>query len=375
MLDRNAETGSRPESVVINLPGVDVEPAIVLARAAGCDLPITVCDYDISHEVRSELAANPDTPEVRASVPQLTTEQGRAFASATALLSLDLPLDLIEVSPHLRWVQLIGSGADLCVAAGLVGSDVQVTNAPGVSAEPIAEFVLARLLEHWKRLPEFAIAQTERDWQYQFGRRAAGRTVAIVGLGAIGGAVATLARALGMHTVGTRRSYRPGDRDARVDELRAPEDLRVLVEDVDAVVVCATGTPENENLISAAVLDAMPAHCFLVNVSRGLLVDETALVDALETGSIAGAALDVTREEPLPPDSPLWAVPNLRLSPHSSATMDGYFEAVFSIFVDNLVRYSSGQPLQHLVDLARRYPERGSRLAAGKPPHPGPSGE
>lgn len=336
--------------MLVNALGFDVDDVRgAVAHLDGVD--IVPWDYAFAPDVRSALASKPDDPDVRSRVPVPTDDERAALAAADAILGLDLPLGLPALAPGLRWVQVIGSGVDLCLPAGLPGSGVLVTNAAGVSAPAIAEFVIARLLEHWKLLREYAEAQERRHWEMRFGRRAAGRTIVVVGLGAIGGAVAGLARALGMRVVAVRRSCPPGASDERVDELHPAEQLRDVAGLGDAVVVCATGSPENESLISAEVFAAMRPDALFVNVSRGHLVDECALVRALEEGRIAAAALDVTRREPLPPDDPLWAVPNLRISPHSATTMDGYAAGFLELFRDNLERFVEGRPLRNVVHM------------------------
>lgn len=336
--------------VLVNALGIAVDDVRrAVAHLDGVD--IVPWGYAFAADVRSALAATPDDPGVRSRVPVPTDDQRAALATADAILGLDLPLDLPALAPGLRWVQLIGSGVDLCIPAGLPGSGVVVTNAAGVSAPGIAEFVIARLLEHWKLLREHAETQERRHWEMRFGRRVAGRTIVVVGLGAIGGAVAVLARALGMRVVAVRRSCPPGASDERVDEVHPADQLRDVVGLGDAVVLCATGSPENESLVSAEVFAAMRPDALFVNVSRGHLVDEDALVRALEEGRIAAAALDVTRREPLPADDPLWAVPNLRLSPHSATTMDGYAAGVVALFRDNLERFLEGRPLRNAVPM------------------------
>ena len=183
------------------------------------------------------------------------------------------------------------------------------------------------------------------------GRTLAGRTLGIVGLGAIGSAVARLARAFEMKTIATRRSAREGDASPLVDELRGPEGLPELLAVSDIVVLCAPASADTQDLIDAAALGQMKPGAVLVNVARGALIDETALVAALEAEKLSAAILDVTRQEPLPEGDPLWGAPNLYLSPHCSIPPDAYDARLLALFAENMRRYVSGEPLENEVDL------------------------
>jgi phosphoglycerate dehydrogenase-like enzyme len=285
---------------------------------------------------------------------ELTDDARAAWARAEATLALDLPGPISELAPKLQWVQAIGAGIDHLAEAGLPDA-VVVTNAAGVAAAPIAEFAMARLLQVWKRLPEIDAAQTESSWSTKFGRTVEGLTLGVIGLGAIGTAVADRARGFGMHVIGTRRTYTPGQLHEAVHELRGTGDLHDVLARCDAVVVAAPGTPETENLFDAAAFAAMKPGALFCNVGRGSLVDEPALIAALESGHLGAAILDVTREEPLPADDPLWAAPNIYLSPHCSAAQDRYTETLLALFADNLERYTSGERLRNVVDLEAGY--------------------
>jgi phosphoglycerate dehydrogenase-like enzyme len=316
-------------------------------RAVSPDLEVVVAPYVEDHGVRAARSQS-SLEELRARAPALTDEQRDAFARAEVLLALDLPVGLGTFAPALRWVQAIGAGTDHFRGAEL-RPDVVVTNAAGVAAVPIAEFVVGQLLAVWKRFDELADQQRRHVWEPAYGRHVSGLTLGLVGLGAIGTAVAERARALGMRVVAVRR--RPGvvDRPPPVDEVVGPERLHDVLARVDAVVVCAPATPETRDLFDAAAFAAMRPGAVFCNVARGSLVDEAALLDALRSGHLGAAVLDVTRQEPLPVDNPLWDAPNLRLSPHSAASLDHYVESVFDLFANNLGRYLRGQPLRNVV--------------------------
>jgi phosphoglycerate dehydrogenase-like enzyme len=285
---------------------------------------------------------------------ELTDERRAVWGDAEVVMALDLPKRMDELAPNLRWVQAIGAGIDHLHDAGL-SDNVIVTNAVGVAAVPIAEFVIARLLGVWKRFADLDELQREHKWRATFGRLFDTSTVGLVGLGAIGGAVAVRARALGAKTLGIRRSYQPGDPSPLTDELFGTDSLHAVLGRCDAVVLSAPATPDTENMFDAAAFAAMRPGAVFCNVARGSLVDEAALIEALERGHLGAAIIDVARAEPLPPDDPLWDAPNIHISPHSSASQDRYLETLFDLFADNLGRYVRGDDLRNVVDLSAGY--------------------
>jgi phosphoglycerate dehydrogenase-like enzyme len=285
---------------------------------------------------------------------ELTDDRRAVWGSAEVVMALDLPKGIDELSPNLRWVQAIGAGIDHLQETGLA-DHVVVTNAVGVAAVPIAEFVIARLLGVWKRFADLDELQRARTWRATFGRVFDGSTVGLVGLGAIGGAVAVRARALGARTIGIRRSYQPGDTSPLCDELYGTDSLHDVLSRCDAVVLSAPATPDTENMFDAAAFAAMQTGAVFCNVARGSLVDEGALIDALERSHLGAAIIDVARAEPLPPNDPLWDAPNIYISPHSSASQDRYLETLFDLFADNLGRYARGETLRNVVDLSVGY--------------------
>jgi phosphoglycerate dehydrogenase-like enzyme len=312
---------------------------------------VIACGYEEDGALR-HARTRQDVPEQARldALAALTNPQRDVMARAEVLFGFDVPFDLADAAPHLRWVQGIGSGYEHIWGAGLDRDGVTVTNAVGVSAAPMAEFVLGRILQVWKRFPEIEDRAREHAWKPAYGRMLAGSTVGIIGLGAIGAAVAERASALGMRVVASRRSWQPGMTAPHVDALYGPGDLHTLLGESDVVVLCAPSTAETRGLIDADALAAMRPGALFVNVGRGTMVDEPALIDALERGHLAAAALDVTSEEPLPPGNPLWDAPNVFISAHCSATSDGYVERVLAVFLDNLARYLAGAPLRNVVD-------------------------
>jgi phosphoglycerate dehydrogenase-like enzyme len=314
---------------------------------------VVACGYEEDGALRHARTRQDVADATRVDALAAITEAQRdAMTRAEVVFGFDVPFDLADSSPCLRWVQGIGSGYEHIWGAGLDRDGIDVTNAVGVSAAPMAEFVLGRILQLWKRFPEIEDLARQHVWGPKYGRMLAGSTVGIIGLGAIGTALAERARALGMRVVASRRSWQPGMTAPHVDTLYGPDDLHALLAESDAVVLCAPSTPETRGMIDVDALAAMPPGALFVNVGRGTMVDEPALIDALERGHLAAAVLDVTSEEPLPPDHPLWDAPNVFISAHCSATSDGYVDRVLAVFLDNLARYLAGEPLRNVVDAA-----------------------
>ena len=259
-------------------------------------------------------------------------------------------LDALDAAPHLRWAHLAWAGTDNPRFATMLRR-VRLSNSPGAAAEPIAHSVMAGLLSLARRFPLFAAQQRERRWQpLPIDRRPpdlSTQTLVVYGLGAIGGEVARLAQAFGLHVIGVRRSPRSAG-DA-VDELVHPGDFDAVLPRADWLVVAAPRTPQTEGAISAARLALLPPHAHLINIARGRIVDEPALIEALQSGALAGAYLDVVAQEPLDPASPLWDLPNVILTPHSSWAAQGNAERARLIFLENLECWLRGEPLPQAI--------------------------
>jgi phosphoglycerate dehydrogenase-like enzyme len=256
--------------------------------------------------------------------------------------------------PRLRWVHATSAGAgELVRAAGLAPEDLErvvVTTSSGVHAVPLAEFAVLGLLAIAKELPRLVAEQRDRAWPEvrQPLRELAGQTLFLVGLGEIGREVARLGKALGMHTVGFRRTQGPPPE--WVDEVHGPDRLTELAGRADAMVVSLPMTEQTAGLIDRATIRRLPPSCIFVNVGRGGVVDEPALVDALRDRRIAGAVLDVFATEPLPQDSPLWTLPTVLVTAHGAALSARENERIVELFVDNLRRHLDGRPLRNVVE-------------------------
>lgn len=335
-----------PVRVLLTYPEQPSEALLAPLRRASDRIELRVCGYQEPHANRSSRGRG----EGAAQAP-LEARFAEELAQAHAVLALDLPGDLGRRAPHLRWLQAAGAGIEHLLTLGL-DHQVSVTNAAGVAAVPIAEFALARILGVWKRTAELDALQRAHRWEATYGRQLAGCTLLIVGLGAIGSALADRAAALGMEVRGIRRNPRP---HPSCTEVAGPERFHQLLGQADAVVLSAPSTPETAEMFDRAAFAAMKSGAVFCNVARGTLVDEDALMEALGHGQLGAALLDVTRTEPLPADSPLWDLQNCYISPHSAPAPQRYTEDLYALFADNLERWMSEQPLRNLVDLHRGY--------------------
>jgi phosphoglycerate dehydrogenase-like enzyme len=260
--------------------------------------------------------------------------------------------EAVRVASGLRWVQATSAGAgEQLAAAGLNAEELgrlTVTTAAGVHAEPLAEWALFGLLAFTKGLPRLLADQRARRWGHYPVAELSGRTLLIVGLGQIGAEVARLAGAFGMRVVGLNR--RAAGDYPHVDVLAGIDTLPEWLPEADAIVISLPLTPQTKGLIDAAAIARIKPGATLVNVGRGAVLDEPALIEALRANRLAGAALDVVANEPLEPDSPLWELPNVLLSPHTAGLSLHENERIVSLFVENLRRYLVGEPLRNRVD-------------------------
>jgi D-2-hydroxyacid dehydrogenase (NADP+) len=263
--------------------------------------------------------------------------------------------DIREVAPNLKWIQLTSAGADRLLQSGIVGTSVIVTTASGLHATPIGEYVLTVMLMFAKGAPRFLRAQLRREWARFMPSELYGKTVGIIGLGNIGGEVARLSKAFGCRVLAIRRSAVQRASDEHADEVLPPSGLPYLLRESDYVVLATPLTAETRGMIAGPQLRMMKPTAVLVNIARGPVVVEADLVRALSEGWIAGAALDVFEREPLPPDSPLWDLENVILTPHISGGTEIYNQRAVAIFTDNIRRFLTGQPLRNVVDPSRGY--------------------
>ncbi len=250
-------------------------------------------------------------------------------------------------SATLRWLSVPNAGLDSPVFTAVLERGVRLTNAH-VTDIPISEYVLRSVLDVFQQAELWRDAQRRRAWDRHQFREVAGTTWLIIGLGTIGHAVAVRARAFGARVVGCRRSP-TGHEPA--DAIVSPSELRGALPSTDVVVLCLPSTADSPPLVDAAFLEAMAPGSVLVNIARGSLIDERALVAALDKGRPSAAILDVMQNEPLPDDSPLWTHPHVVLTPHNSAGGFDRYGRYDDLLVDNLARYASGEPLRNEITL------------------------
>ena len=292
-----------------------------------------------------------------------TDELATQLHDADVFCSYWVPNDWRTLAPQLRWFQCAGAGVDGLEGTGILdaNSEVIVTTAVGINGVTIGEYVLGSMLAFNRTWPEMVRLQDRHIWPrsvnwYKLGgRELENQTLGIVGLGSIGRRVAHLAKAFGMHVLATRRNATGEEQEQNVDKLYPISHLHEMLQQCDYVILSAPLTPETVHMIGEAELRAMRPHAYLVNVGRGRLIDETILIRALREGWIGGAGLDVTEEEPLPPDSPLYAMPNVILTPHISGVSVRYDERLTTLFAENLRRLRVGEPLRNLYDPVRGY--------------------
>ncbi|MGE0040250.1 MAG: D-2-hydroxyacid dehydrogenase [Vicinamibacterales bacterium] len=287
-------------------------------------------------------------------------ERAAALPGADVVFTWKLTPAELAAAPRLGWAHTSAVAVETFCLPELFARGVRLTNTRGVQAVPIAEHVLGVVLAFARQLPLVLDAQREARWAQSehAGARmpwlVRGRTLGLIGLGTIGTAIAGRARALGMRVIATRRRA-DAERPAALDEVLPPAGLPDLLARADVVVIAAPLTPDTLGLIGAAELAAMKPGAILVNVGRAKIVDTDALVAALRSGHLGGAALDVFPKEPLPADHPLWTCPNVILTPHTAGFRDGHWDEVIALFADNLRRYRSGEPLLHEVQPALGY--------------------
>ncbi|MGK5683516.1 D-2-hydroxyacid dehydrogenase [Actinoplanes sp. URMC 104] len=281
--------------------------------------------------------------------PELTPEQAGRWAGmlAAADVAFDFdwerPAELPRRAPGLRWVQATSAGIGGFVRrTGLDRSDIEITTAAGIHAVPLAEFAVTGALHFVKGVPELVRRRRAHVYERYTSAQLAGRTVTVVGLGGMGREVVRTFRALGTRVVGIGRTRKETELDEALPR-------------TDVLVLCCPLTPETEGLIGARQLALLPRGAVLVNIARGAVVDEAALIESLRAGHLGGAALDVFATEPLPDSSPLWDLDNVLLSPHSASTVATENAALTDLFLDNLRRFRSGEPLRNRYHRDRGY--------------------
>ena len=253
-----------------------------------------------------------------------------------------------HLAERLRWVQVRGVGVDAMLFPEFVASDVQLTNVRGVFDRAMAEYTLGLILAFAKRLPETFTAQTQHRWSYRLTEQTLGQKVLVVGVGSVGRTIGRLLKQAGFKVSGVGRNARDSDPD--FEQVYAVDTLVQSLETADYVVLITPLTDQTRGLFGASEFSAMKSSARFINLGRGELVDEEALIAALTSGVIAGAGLDVFLNEPLPENSPFWALENVIVSPHMSGDYHGFKETAAEVFLDNFERYRQGRQLVNRID-------------------------
>lgn len=287
--------------------------------------------------------------DLRGRTPEdLDADERLMLADVEVAFILDMPDYIFDAFPNLRWIHSLKTGHDHIPLEELRRRNIRLTNGAGTAATEIAEFVIARVLEHWKRLPQMAAQQAEHRWHPAFGRALSESNIVLVGYGPINQEVARLLAPFDVNLTAVRRSATTAS--AGVARTVSFAEMDSVLTDADAVVAAVPSNTGTTGLFDAGRFAAMKPGCFFVNVGRGTAVVESDLIAALDSGHLGGAALDVTSVEPLPADDPLWASP-ARISPHSSATLANTMRRVHDLFVRNVGHFVAGRPLENEVDL------------------------
>ena len=281
---------------------------------------------------------------------------GEYLPGAQGVIGRGLTAELLEQFPDVRWAHSPGAGVDSFLFPELIDrDDIVVTNNSGVHASTIAEHLLGMMFAFTRGFPEMVLNQQKHVWQrpstdvVELGHQ----TLAVVGLGDIGHALAVRAHALGMRVVGSRRrSSEPMD---GVDALYVPDQLRVMIAEADHVAITLPSTPRTRGLFGTAEFEVMKDTAIIYNIGRGDIIKQDELIDALNSGQIAGAGLDVTTPEPLPEDSPLWDTPGVFITPHFSGSTPYYWDRGIEIVAENIRRIRNDKPLFNVVDKREGY--------------------
>lgn len=307
-------------------------------------------DAELSGRIQLKCAASAQFAEV--------------IEEAEVVVCSSLPAELLNEAQKLKWVSFWHAGLEKKLTPELLRGNILITNASGVHGPNIAEHVLAMMLMFTRRMPFYFKAQLEGRWAHSDDElptggnigELTGKTLGIIGLGRIGEALAERAKSFGMKIIAVKRDPQSRhDSGVPIDALYSLAELPVVLEQSDHIAICLPLTAETEHLFNREMLALISPKAFLYNISRGSIIKQTALVEALEAKKIKGAGLDVFEDEPLAADSSLWHLDNVILTPHVAGFTPHYFERAAKLFVADLKRYVSGQPLENLYVRERGY--------------------
>jgi phosphoglycerate dehydrogenase-like enzyme len=330
---------------------MSTKPALIVSHRChaefGAEIAAAVARLKLPYEVvalpADKDARLPDADVARGEIAfysqDLNPNHARQFFSA------------VRKGPNIKWLHVFNIGVDHPIYTEMLERGVRVTTSAGTTAQPISQTALTGMLMLSRGFPHWMKAQAERRWApvrlQDSPRDLPGQTVVVYGMGGIGTEFARLAKALGMKVIGVRRS--PRKADDPVDEMHTPDQIDKLLPRADWLMLCSPLTAETRKLISAQRLALLPKGAYVLNVSRGEVIDEAAMIESLKSGHLAGAYLDVFEQEPLTTESPLWDLPNVIITPHNSTSSDGNEQRVFDCFVQILEQWANKAPLTNEV--------------------------
>ncbi len=307
---------------------------------------LTICFAHVAYQMAARFAAR-ETGIDHFQVWSVDDELARIGEADVLVVSGFWRNELLTRAPKLRFIQSIGAGVDQFPQDELRARGIRLASARGVNKNAVSEHTMAQILAFARHIHTGRDNQYKRHWRGMLSDLSVredelgGKTILIVGMGDIGSRVAKLAKAFDMHVIATKRN--PATAQGAADEVYTADQLPSLVGQADYLVLNCPLTPETEKLIDASILAAMKPSAYLINMARGRVVDEAALIAALQAGAIAGAGLDTTAEEPLAPDSPLWGMENVIITPHTAGETRKYEENVIDILLENLDRMWRGE--------------------------------
>ena len=299
------------------------------------------------------------SPGVKLTIAKTADELGGALADARVLFSWSGARaevrNVLEKAPGLEWIHVRYAGLDGLLFPELIEHPVVLTNGTGTFSQSLGEFAIAGALYWAKDMPRMLRAKTEHRWEVFDVQELSTQTMGVVGHGDIGRAIARRAKAFGMRVLALRRDPAPRVGDEDVDRVYATKDLHQMLPECDYVVVAAPMTPATKHMMSTAEFAQMKPEAIIMNVGRGPVIDEAAMVEALRSKQIRGAALDVFEVEPLPKDSPLWDMENVFISAHTADHTKDWLADAAAFFVDQFRRWKKGEPLKNVVDKRAGY--------------------
>jgi len=285
-------------------------------------------------------ALSPKFPEVVIHAAAQEAEVGKFIEQADILMTIRISDDLIKKASKLKWIHAITTGVDYIVNLPSLRKEVILTSTRGIHGPQVSEMAFLLMLALNRNFPEVVRNQDKGVWERWQGKLLWRKKIGILGVGVIGEEIARKAKAFGMEVFGIDIIKRKLD---CIDIFYGPEDIVKVAKDVDYLVIVAPRTPETEKIVDSKVLSAMKPTAFLLNLGRGELVDEEALIHVLKSGKIAGAGLDTYLQEPLPKEHPFWGMKNVIVSPHVAGMSDIYVEQALTIFEENLRRFIKGE--------------------------------